>query len=134
MSKLVIQFVNDKRNKLARPIKFAVGYNRRGIEETELKISRNTSKDSEEIALLDRNKCFSVVATAVKDVVPDSVVDLKSPELSVLVELLPISGLPNGSLVVAISVLPLNLITTKPRLCIKSLLSNTKATNGSKNQ
>ncbi|THG14348.1 hypothetical protein TEA_018902 [Camellia sinensis var. sinensis] len=130
VSKLVIQFVNDKRNKLARPIKFAVGYNRRGIEEAELKISRNTSKDSEEIALLDRNKCFSVVATAVKDVVPDSVVDLKSPELSVLVELLPISGLPNGSLVVAISVLPLNLITTKPRLCIKSLLSNTKARNG----
>ncbi|CAL5339133.1 unnamed protein product [Camellia sinensis] len=134
VSKLVIQFVNDKRNKLARPIKFAVGYNRRGIEEAELKISRNTSKDSEEIALLDRNKCFSVVATAVKDVVPDSVVDLKSPELSVLVELLPISGLPNGSLVVAISVLPLNLITTKPRLCIKSLPSNTKARNGSKNQ
>lgn len=31
--------------------------------------------------LLDRNKCFAMVASAVKDVVSDSVVDLKSPEV-----------------------------------------------------
>lgn len=31
--------------------------------------------------LLDRNKCFSTVAAAVKEVVSDSTVDLKSPEV-----------------------------------------------------
>lgn len=46
-----------------------------------MKISKNTSKSHEDLALLDRNKCFSLVATAVNDVVTDSVVDLKSPEV-----------------------------------------------------
>uniref|UniRef100_A0A5B7BV11 Uncharacterized protein n=1 Tax=Davidia involucrata TaxID=16924 RepID=A0A5B7BV11_DAVIN len=135
VSKLVTQFVNDKQNKLARPIKFAVGYNRRGIEQTEMKILKNTSGDSNAFTLLDRNKCFDVVAAAVKDAVSDSIVDLKSPELSVLIEFLPLSGVPNGSLVVAVSVLPHNLVSTKPRLCIKALISGTKAAkNGKKNQ
>lgn len=31
--------------------------------------------------MLDRRKCFEVVAAAVKDAIPDSVVDLKSPEV-----------------------------------------------------
>lgn len=34
--------------------------------------------------LLDRNKCFAIVASAVKDVVSDSVVNLKSPEVRTL--------------------------------------------------
>ncbi|RVW72648.1 hypothetical protein CK203_050661 [Vitis vinifera] len=110
-------------------LQFAVGYNRRGIEETEMKIPKSTPRDCNSHALLDRKKCFSVVATAVKGAVSDSVVDLKSPELSVLVELLPLSRVPNGSMVVAVSVLPQNLITTKPRLCIKALLSDTKVGN-----
>uniref|UniRef100_A0A7N2L7K3 THUMP domain-containing protein n=1 Tax=Quercus lobata TaxID=97700 RepID=A0A7N2L7K3_QUELO len=109
---------------------FAVGYNRRGIEETELKIVKDTSNGSDKFALLDRNKCFGVVAAAVKSAVSDSVVDLKSPEFSVLVELLPLSGVPNGSLVVAVSVLPQNLVNTKPRLCIKALVSDSKAKGG----
>lgn len=120
VSRLVFQFLNDKANKLARPIKFAVGYNRRGIEETEMK------KKSNLCDMLDRNKCFSVVAAAVKQVASDSIVDLKNPDLSVLVELLPLSGVSNGMLVVAVSVLPQNLVSTKPRLCIKSLLSDSK--------
>ncbi|KAK9277077.1 hypothetical protein L1049_006616 [Liquidambar formosana] len=130
VSRLVLLFVNDRKNKLARPIKFAVGYNRRGIEETEMKIPKKSSADSKLCDLLDRNKCFSTVAAAVKDAVSDSVVDLKNPEFSVLVELLPLSGVPNGSLVVAVSVLPLNLVSTKPRLCIKALLSDSKARTG----
>nr|POE52614.1 hypothetical protein CFP56_35067 [Quercus suber] len=69
---------------------------------------------------------FAVVKTAVSD----SVVDLKSPEFSVLVELLPLSGVPNGSLVVAVSVLPQNLVNTKPRLCIKALVFDSKAKGG----
>ncbi|GAY48607.1 hypothetical protein CUMW_113000 [Citrus unshiu] len=129
VSKLVLQFVNDEQNKLSRPVKFAVGYNRRGFEEKQNKIPKDT-KDSDVSALLDRNKCFTVVAAAVKEVVSDSAVDLKSPELSVLVELLPISGLPSESLVVGVSVLPQKLVTTKPRLSIRALVSGTNAKNG----
>ncbi|KAF5449956.1 hypothetical protein F2P56_030349 [Juglans regia] len=126
VSKLVLQFLNDKQQELARPVKFAVGYNTRGIKETEMKILKDTSNGSNAFALLDRNKCFSVVAAAVKDAASDSVVDLKSPVLSVLVELLPLSGVPNGELVVAVSVLPRKLVNTKPRLCIKALVSAVK--------
>lgn len=48
-------------------------------------------------------------------------------QLCVFVELLPLSRLPPGSLVVGVSVLPSNLVTTKPRLCIKALTSDSKA-------
>ncbi|KAK7280565.1 hypothetical protein RJT34_25629 [Clitoria ternatea] len=121
---LVKKFVDAKQDKLQRPLKFAVGFNRRGIEET--KSENRNSNGSNACSLLDRNKCFGVVASAVNLVVEDSVVDLKSPELSVLVELLPLSGVSNGSIVVAVSVLPSNLVSTKPRLCVKALTSNSK--------
>ncbi|KAL5194653.1 hypothetical protein HKD37_20G056690 [Glycine soja] len=124
VSMLVKKFLADKQDKLERPLKFAVGFNRRGIEETTL--AKENSNDSKAFSLLDRNKCFGVVASAVNHVVEDSVVDLRSPELSVLVELLPLSGVPNASIIVAVSVLPRNLVSTKPRLCIKALNSNTK--------
>ncbi|XP_039046047.1 uncharacterized protein LOC120186074 [Hibiscus syriacus] len=131
VSKLVQQYVKDKGNKLTSPLKFAVGFNRRGTEESQLKIPKDGSKNSDMSALLDRNKCFSVVAAAVKANVPDSVVDLKSPELSILVELLPLSGVPNGSLVVGVSALPLNLVSTKPKLCIKPLVGDKIGKKGS---
>ncbi|KAK4597045.1 hypothetical protein RGQ29_014881 [Quercus rubra] len=127
IGRLMIQCARPRQPGLAQ---FAVGYNRRGIEETELKIVKDTSNGSDKFALLDRNKCFGVVAAAVKGAVSDSVVDLKSPEFSVLVELLPLSGVPNGSLVVAVLVLPQNLINTKPHLCIKALVSDSKAKGG----
>ena len=46
-----------------------------------MKIPNDASKNSDLSVLLDRNKCFSVVAAAVKGIVSDSVVDLKSPEV-----------------------------------------------------
>ncbi|KAK1416320.1 hypothetical protein QVD17_32109 [Tagetes erecta] len=122
--KLVANFMNNEGKELLLPIKFAVGYNRRGIEETE---SKGKNSNSDPVALLDRNKCFEVVAAAVKSIVPDSVVDLKCPELTVLIEALPVSGIPNGSPVVAVSVLLQKLIMTKPRLCIKSLALDVKS-------
>ncbi|RWR90507.1 hypothetical protein CKAN_01960400 [Cinnamomum micranthum f. kanehirae] len=131
VSRLVRQYLDDERNKVERPIRFAVGYNRRGIDEkAEMKTKKNTSCDSKESSLLDRNQCFSIVAGAFHEVAADSVVDLKSPELAVLVELLPISGVPIGSSVVAISVLPCNLFTTKPRLCVKALAADAKTAKG----
>lgn len=42
-------------------------------------------------------------------------------------ELLPISGVPIGSSVAGVSVLPAELVATKPRLCIRALVSDTKA-------
>lgn len=58
-----------------------MGYNRRGFEETEVKVSKDRVNASDQLSLLDRNKCFGVVATAIKDAVSDSTVDLKCPEV-----------------------------------------------------
>jgi hypothetical protein len=51
-------------------------------------------------------------------------------QVVVLVELLPISGIPNGSPVVGVSVLPADLVSTKPRLMVKSLVADSKPTKG----
>ncbi|KAI3921134.1 hypothetical protein MKX01_036113 [Papaver californicum] len=126
VSKLVQEFVGCEQNKFEKPLKFAVGYNRRGVNETEMKNKKTDPKYSNLLLLLDRNKCFSIVAGAVKEVVADAVVDLKSPELAVFIEVLPVSGMPNGSLVVAVAVVPQNLFASKPKLCIKALTADTK--------
>ena len=94
-----------------------------------MKIPKDASKNSDLSVLLDRNKSFSVVAIAVKGIILDSVVDLKALELSILAELLPFSGVPNGSIVVGVSVLTQNLVSTKPRLYIKPLVCNKKGKN-----
>ncbi|CAI9754623.1 unnamed protein product [Fraxinus pennsylvanica] len=129
--KLVNQFVTDKKNELAQPLKFAVGYNRRGIEETKMiQTTKTDSSISGALSMLDRNKCFTVVAAAVKDAVPDSIVELKCPEFAVLLEVLPLSGIPGNSVVVSVSVLPRALVNTKPRLSIRALVSDSKQKNG----
>ncbi|XP_019158372.1 PREDICTED: uncharacterized protein LOC109155096 [Ipomoea nil] len=133
VSKLFSEFMIDNQNKLDQPVKFAVGYNRRGIEETEMKNVRKNEYDPLS-TLLDRDKCFSVVASAIKDIVPNSVVDLKHPEVSVLIELLPLSGIPDGSAVVGVSVLPKALVSTKPRLSVKALVADIKAKGGKRSQ
>ncbi|PUZ77012.1 hypothetical protein GQ55_1G336700 [Panicum hallii var. hallii] len=127
VSKLFLEFSRSKNNK-DEPIKFAVAYNRRGIDETEMKPQKNSNEGSSQQALMDRDQCFKVVAAAVKSVAENSVVDLKSPEVAVLIEMLPVSGVPFGSSVAGVSVLPAELISTKPRLCVKSLASDAKTT------
>ncbi|KAL0697499.1 hypothetical protein Bca4012_053621 [Brassica carinata] len=129
VSKLVQRFVDDKQNTLSKPVKFAAGYHRRGVEETKGKIQK-ASEVLAQCPLLDRTKCFETVAAGVKAIVPDSVVDLKSPELCVLVELLPLSRIPNGSYVAAVSILPHRLVSTKPKLVIKPLVAETKQKKG----
>jgi hypothetical protein len=49
-------------------------------------------------------------------------------QVAVLVEMLPVSGVPIGSSVAGVSVLPAELISTKPRLSVRSLASDAKAT------
>lgn len=129
VSKLVQRFVDDKQNTLSTPVKFAAGYNRRGVEEAKGK-TQKASEVLDQCPLLDRTKCFETVAAGVKAIVPDSVVDLKSPELCVMVELLPLSRIPNGSYVAAVSVLPHRLVSTKPKLAIKPLVPDTKQKKG----
>jgi hypothetical protein len=63
-------------------LQFAVAYNRRGIDETEMKPQKNSNEGSSQQALMDRDQCFKVVAAAVKSVAENSVVDLKSPEVT----------------------------------------------------
>lgn len=46
-----------------------------------MKNKKTDPKYTDLLALLDRNKCFSVVAGVVKEIVADAVVDLKSPEV-----------------------------------------------------
>ncbi|KAG2660476.1 hypothetical protein PVAP13_1KG438800 [Panicum virgatum] len=82
VSKLFLEFSRSKNN-MDEPIKFAVAYNRRGIDETEMKPQKNSNEGSSQQALMDRDQCFKVVAAAVKSVAENSVVDLKSPELHV---------------------------------------------------
>ncbi|KAJ0963880.1 hypothetical protein J5N97_029002 [Dioscorea zingiberensis] len=127
VSKLFKEYLANKEDKHETSIKFAVGYNRRGIDETMTKDGKSTDEDSKGLGLLDRDKCFEIVAAAIKAVANNASVDLKNPEVAVLVELLPISGIPQGSSVAAVSVLPHDLLTTKPRLCVKSLVSDSKA-------
>ena len=45
---------------------------------------KEKSNGSNAFSLLDRNKCFGIVASAVNHVVGDSVVDLRSPEVKML--------------------------------------------------
>ncbi|XP_042454180.1 uncharacterized protein LOC122038475 [Zingiber officinale] len=126
VSKLIEDFLGKDQEKLEKHIKFAVGYNRRGMDD-EIKSQKSTDKDTEEAStLLDRDACFKAVAGAIKAVAKNAIVDLKSPEVAVLVELLPISGIPQGLFVAGVSVLPLQFVTIKPRLCIKSLIADAK--------
>ncbi|KAL5211970.1 hypothetical protein ABZP36_022817 [Zizania latifolia] len=126
VSKLFLDFVKGKEDQ-DEPIKFAVAYNRRGLDETEVKRQKNDNEGSKQQTLMEREQCFKVVAAAVKSVAENSMVDLRSPEVAVLVEMLPISGVPLGSSVAGVSVLPSELISTKPRLCVKALVPDTKA-------
>ncbi|XP_078445746.1 uncharacterized protein LOC144714829 [Wolffia australiana] len=112
VTNLCNDYLTTQGNKIEKPIKFAVGYNRRGLEQ------------SKEPTVLDRNQCFSVVAKVIKDLAPDAVVDLNTPQMAVLVEALPVSGLPSGSAIAGVSILPSGLITAKPRLSVKALISD----------
>lgn len=47
-------------------------------------------------------------------------------QFAVLLEVLPVSGIPENKVVVAVSVLPQKLVSTKPRLCVRALISDAK--------
>ncbi|KMZ72124.1 hypothetical protein ZOSMA_16G00910 [Zostera marina] len=122
VSKLVQMHLSNGVKNPEKPIKFAVGYDRKGLDTIAKKTSKITFvNETNVLDLLGRNECFKIVAKAVKHVAVESVVDLTSPELIVLIELLPISGVQSNSTVAGVSVLTREFVTTKPRLCVKSL-------------
>lgn len=129
--KLVKEHIDGTESKPEKPLKFAVGYNTRGMEGNEVGSGGSQKKSAMESSILSRNDCFRIVAGAVKEVAIHSAVDLRSPEMAVLVEVLPLTGL-RVSCVAAISVLPGNLVNAKPRLSVKPLVAD--LTNNKKKQ
>lgn len=124
--KLVKEHIGDTKFKAEKPLKFAVGYNRRGVEGHEVSSAGSRKTAAVESSILGRVECLQAVAGAVKEVVMHSAVDLRSPEMAVLVEVLPLAGI-HGSCVAAISVLPGELVNAKPRLCVKPFVSDSTA-------
>jgi hypothetical protein len=66
--------------------------------------------------------CFTVFMVSLVNVL----FLVSSIQVAILIEMLPLSGVPLGSSVVGVSVLPAKLISTKPRLSVKSLVSDAK--------
>lgn len=120
--KLVKEHIGNIKLEAEKPLKFAVGYNRRGVEGHEVSSASSRKTAAVESSVLGRTECLQVVAGAVKEVMTHSTVDLRSPEMAVLVEVLPLAGI-HGSCVAAVSVLPGDLVNAKPRLCVKPFVS-----------
>ena len=75
---------------------------------------------------LDRAKVLSIVASAFTDACTtagcaDVRVDLKAPQYGVLVEVVPSSG--GGQLWCTLAVVPVDMLTVKPRLAMRTLCS-----------
>lgn len=124
--KLVKEHIGDTIFIAEKPLKFAVGYNRRGVEGHVVSSAGSRKNAAVESPILGRIECLQAVAGAVKEVVMHSAVDLRSPEMAVLVEVLPLAGI-HGSCVAAVSVLPGDLVNAKPRLCVKPFVSDSTA-------
>lgn len=124
--KLVKEHISKTKLEAEKPLKFAVGYNRRGVEGHEVGSASSQKTAAVKSSVLGRTECLQVVAGAVKEVVMHSAVDLRSPEMAVLVEVLPLAGI-HGSCVAAVSVLPGDLVNAKPRLCVKPFVSDSTA-------
>ncbi|KAL3680001.1 hypothetical protein R1sor_022957 [Riccia sorocarpa] len=95
-----------------QPLNYAVAFNRRGAE------------GSAEKKSFDRGECIKVVTAAVNQVTPSVKVDLTSPKMVVVVELIPVAGI--SSLVCAVSVLPGDLVISKPKLTVKPLVPESR--------
>eukprot|EP00249_Psilotum_nudum_P017616 c26410_g1_i1 orf=278-1396(+) len=114
--KLVKQHLGESVTSSECPLKYAVGFNRRGVGDFRPKDNSN----SMEYDILGRMDCINLVAGAVKKVAPYAVVDLSAPQMVVMVEVIPVSGL--QAPICAMSVLPREAVNVKPKLCVKSLI------------
>ncbi|GBG90729.1 hypothetical protein CBR_g51236 [Chara braunii] len=107
-------------------VKFAVGYKSRANagQGGSLLPGKGGQKAAAEV--LGRAECIVVVASAVEQAVTcaglKAVVDLTSPEVAVMVEVVPVAGA--RSALCALSILPSAMITTKPKIAVRLLAAS----------
>lgn len=116
--RLVKQHLGETAPTEEQPLKFAIGYNRRGFETREM----GKSKSLCEPEMLGRMDCIHLIAETIAKVVPHTIVDLGAPQMVVLVEVIPLAGV-QGSPVCGVSVVSREMVSVKPKLCIKPLIS-----------
>ncbi|CAK9222555.1 unnamed protein product [Sphagnum troendelagicum] len=122
---LVKDYLGNRKTSTDQPLKYAVAFNRRGVEDKHSNISSSTGDTSVQGVTLGKIECIDVIAGAVQTVTSNTVVDLVNPEMVVMVEVLPLVG-SQSSLVCALSVLPKELVVTKPKLVVKPLVQPKK--------
>ncbi|CAK9874226.1 unnamed protein product [Sphagnum jensenii] len=122
---LVKDYLGNRKTSTDQPLKYAVAFNRRGVEDKHSNISSITGDTSVQGGTLGKIECIDVIAGAVQTVTSHTVVDLVNPEMVVMVEVLPLVG-SQSSLVCALSVLPKELVVTKPKLVVKPLVQPKK--------
>ncbi|KAH7428357.1 hypothetical protein KP509_10G088500 [Ceratopteris richardii] len=117
VTELVLKYLGKSLPTETQPLKYAVSFNRRGFEAKEAERAK-----APETEVPDKMTCIHVVAAAVSSVALHTVVDLKTPEMVVILEFVPFAG-PVTSPICGVAVLSGSLMTTKPRLSVKSLIT-----------
>lgn len=106
--KLVKQHLEESAPTAEQPLKYAIGYNRRGIEAKE--------------DVVGRMDCITLVAQTIAKASPHIVADLGAPQMVVIIEVIPLVGV-QGSPICGVAVLSGELVNVKPKLCVKPLSS-----------
>ncbi|CAM6088513.1 unnamed protein product [Calypogeia fissa] len=117
VSHLVKGHVRGHGPSFEHPINYAVAFNRRGTD-----VANSCATDSSETTVLSRDECIKIVTSAVELVTTAVQVDLTSPQMVVNVELIPVAGA-QSCLMCAVSVLPGDLIVSKPKIHVKPLVA-----------
>lgn len=109
---LVKTFIKGRDISSSSPLKYAVAVNKRGLEDKE-KPGVTTA------SVFGKPECIHAVAEAIQSLTEYISVDLTNPQMVVMLELLPLVRV--GTSVCAVSVLPRELVLTKPKLVIQAL-------------
>ncbi|KAG0589137.1 hypothetical protein M758_2G248300 [Ceratodon purpureus] len=111
---LVKDFIKGHNTSSNNPLKYAVAVNRRGLEE-----KGKTIEGAAPVGTFGKLECIHAVAEAIQSLTPYVSVDLTNPEMVVILEVLPLVRVETS--VCAVSVLPRELVVTKPKLVIQGL-------------
>ncbi|KAI5066210.1 hypothetical protein GOP47_0018834 [Adiantum capillus-veneris] len=85
VTKLVMEYLGNSLPTEKQPLKYAVSFNRHGFEAKEVDKSTNDER-------LDRMSCIHLVTAAMANAAPHTVVDLLTPQMVVIVEVIPFAG------------------------------------------
>lgn len=125
--KLVKQHLGESLPSGEQPLKYAIGYNRRGIEATGV----NRSKLPQDFEVLGRMDCIHLVTDAVAKAAPHTAVDLRAPQMIVILEVIPLAGV-QDSPICGVAVVSGGVMNTKPKLCVKPLIPTSHRSKKSK--